>query len=88
PNEVTVEMDNGSFLPANAEVAVGGTVTWHNTSTIGHDVTPTGGHSAWIAEEDLVVDETFAVTFHDAGPYDYRCTLHSGMTGTVNVVAP
>lgn len=33
-------------------------------------------------------DGTWSRTFDQAGTYDYRCTLHMGMRGRVEVVDP
>lgn len=50
-----------------------------------------GGHSVTSATFDSGAQPAGAVfekQFHDAGTFDYRCQLHSGMTGTVQVGEP
>jgi plastocyanin len=70
------------FDPSTVVIATGGTVTW--TFAMLHNVTftgtaPTGGNIPDTATGS--VQRTFAA----AGTYDYRCTLHSGMSGRVTV---
>lgn len=83
PTAATVTMDNARFQPPDVTVAVGGTVTWSNGSVVVHTVT--SNTNAWEPGPDLDPDATFQVTFTQAGAFDYRCTLHQGMTGTVSV---
>jgi plastocyanin len=83
PGEVLV-VDN-EFEPEDVEVAVGDTVTWRFEGSARHNVTPTGdGREDWEASPTKK-DGTFEQTFENAGTYDYVCTLHPGMTGTVTV---
>lgn len=96
----TVEMTNDlNFSPQTVRIQVGETVTWRNTSDVGHTVT---------ADKDLANDpsnvqlpegaqpfnsgtvqsgESFSKTFETAGTYKYVCLPHEaqGMTGTVIV---
>ena len=70
------------FIPANATLAVGGTVTWRNASPVDHDVLSSSG--AWPMTE-LAPTESFQVSFPQAGEFDYICTIHQGMAGTIVV---
>ncbi|HET8635202.1 MAG TPA: plastocyanin/azurin family copper-binding protein [Gemmatimonadales bacterium] len=72
------------FTPATVRVATGGTVTWVFQS-LGHNVTfdATAG-----APEDIPgvnSNTSIARTFSTNGTFAYHCTIHSGMTGTVQV---
>ncbi len=72
-----------AFKPAEVTVAVGDTVTWTNNDSVGHDVTAdsfSSGESGAMAPGD-----TFEQTFDEAGSFDYVCTVHPGMEGTVVV---
>ncbi len=73
------------FIPASAELAVGGTVTWTNTSPapVVHDVVATTMN--WQLSRTLGPGESFQTTIAEAGTYRYRCTLHAGMNGTIEV---
>jgi plastocyanin len=78
-----VTMEGIQFEPAELTVAVGDTVTWTNNDSTGHDVAGDdfdSGESGGMAEGD-----TFEHTFDEAGTFDYVCTEHPGMEGTVTV---
>lgn len=75
--EVAV-VDN-DFEPAALEVPVGETVTWTWKGDARHDVVGDD------FESDLQQSGTFTHSFDEAGEYDYRCTIHGGMRGTVVV---
>lgn len=75
--EVTV-VDN-DFEPAALEVNAGETVTWRWDARASHDVVGDG------FESEVQDSGTFEHTFEEPGEYDYRCTLHGGMDGTVVV---
>ena len=78
------------FIPQVATIAVGGTVTFHNGSPmvsenglpIVHNVV--SGNNLWPIRS-LEPDESFDVTFTEAGQYQYQCTIHPGMTGVIAV---
>ena len=67
------------FKPKTITVGVGDTVTWRFEGQSAHNVTGDGFAS------DLMKDGTFEHTFDTADDYDYTCTLHPGMNGTVKV---
>lgn len=76
----TVAAKSMAFKPAKLEVAVGETVTWRfDDGSIAHNVVGDGLQSA------LERSGTYAHTFDEAGTYDYRCTIHPNMKGTVVV---
>ncbi|HEX6939814.1 MAG TPA: cupredoxin domain-containing protein [Longimicrobiales bacterium] len=82
PAAITIEMRNLSFQPQVDTVAVGGTVTWRNEDSEEHNTIADDGE--W-ASENIGVDGTFQHTFDAAGSYDYHCSLHENMTGTIVV---
>jgi plastocyanin len=78
-----VSMEDIQFNPAEVTVSVGDTVTWTNNDSVGHDVT---GDSFSSGEPGgLAGGDTFERTFEEAGTFDYVCTVHPGMEGTVVV---
>jgi hypothetical protein len=77
----TVLMDGGHFVPPSVEITVGDTVTWTNRDALLHDASGDG----W-ATEQITDDESTSVTFDTAGSFDYICTIHPSMTGTVVVL--
>jgi plastocyanin len=78
----TVETEGMEFSPATVEVSVGDTVTW-NGDSLPHTVTSTSGPVDF--DESLSSGDTVTVTFDEPGTYEYECTIHPGMTGTVVV---
>ena len=84
PGGVTVTTPNNSFSPANVTIPVGGTVTWQIAGST-HNVTfsgtgPTGGSIG-----DTPSGSSVTRTFPAPGTYNYQCTRHSGMSGSVTV---
>ena len=78
PGHVNV-LDN-YFDPETVDVSVGDTVTWDFKGGAVHNVVGDGFKSA-----NLGKGKTFEHEFNSAGTYDYQCTLHPGMNGTVEV---
>ena len=74
-----------AFIPRTAELAVGGSVTWTNTSPApnNHDLVATT--SNWQLGRTLSPGASFQTTIAQAGTYGYQCTIHPGMTGTIVV---
>jgi len=70
-----------SFSPGSVTVAVGGTVTWTNKDVTTHTTTNSAG--AW--NQSLAPGGTFSRVFPTAGSFDYRCTIHPTMAGTITV---
>ena len=77
PGVVTVK-DN-LFSPKSASVKVGDTVTWQFKGASAHNVTFDDFNSK------LMKSGTYTHTFAKAGSFEYRCTIHTGMTGTIKV---
>ncbi len=73
-------MTNG-FVPTTLTVKRGTEITWTNTDTAEHTVTGAGFDSGLIRPGG-----TFVRRFDTVGSFDYRCTVHPTMQGTINVV--
>lgn len=94
---IGVSIADKSYAPAEIVVAVGSTVTWTVTKSIGepHSVTsgkPTDAERGKVFDsgvEGLEEDgQAFTFTFAAAGTYDYYCVVHPvEMTGQVVVLA-
>lgn len=80
----SVDMSGFAFSPSTVTVGVGDDVTWMNSDAVGHNATATD--NAW-ATGTVAGGASAAVTFATAGTFDYRCTIHPDMTGTVVVQA-
>jgi plastocyanin len=80
---VTIKMQNIQFAPKDTTVKVGQKVTWTNDDSTDHNVTADSG--ADFKSKDFGKGSTFEFTADKAGTIKYQCTLHPGMTGTLNV---
>ena len=77
-----VVIQNFQFDPPTISVPIGTTVTWINHDEEIHSLLSTqGGFSS----PGLDSDQQFSFHFEKPGTYEYRCTLHPQMTGTVVV---
>jgi plastocyanin len=78
-----VSMKDIKFNPGSVTVNAGDTVTWVNDDSVGHDVTADGFKSG--DPGAMQNGDTFEHTFDAAGKFDYVCTVHPGMEGSVTV---
>ena len=78
-----VTMEGIKFNPASVTVKAGDKVTWTNKDSVGHDVTGDNFKSG--DSGGLQNGDTFSHTFDKKGKFDYVCTVHPGMTGSVTV---
>ncbi|MFP4513991.1 MAG: plastocyanin/azurin family copper-binding protein [Acidimicrobiales bacterium] len=86
PSEGGAEVDatgGFQFEPATVEIEAGESVTWTNSGGVRHTVTSTTDSMDF--DEPLGSDDSVTITFDEPGTYDYECTIHPGMTGTVVV---
>jgi len=76
----TVVIEDLAFEPETLTVEAGDTVTWvWNDGAVEHDVSGADFHS------EVMSEGTFRHRFDEPGTYDYVCTLHPNMTGTIEV---
>ena len=72
-----------SFSPSTVTITKGGTVTWNNEAGTAHNVTFTSQGSP--SNIGNFSSGSNSRTFDVVGTYEYHCTNHSGMSGTVKV---
>jgi plastocyanin len=78
--EPTVAIQDLAYTPEQLTIPAGATVTWvWRDGAVAHDVKGDGFRSKVMAEG------TFRHRFSQPGTYDYLCTLHPNMTGTIEV---
>lgn len=73
-------VDGDRFRPRTVTIARGTVVRWVNKDN--HDHTSTG--PGWNSGR-LDPDDTFRRTFNQVGTFNYRCTIHLTMRGTIVV---
>ncbi|MEE6175303.1 cupredoxin family copper-binding protein [Mycobacterium sp. 050134] len=78
----TVSIDDFAFAPVTLTIHAGGTVTWTNRDEEPHTVAASDGsfHSPGMG-----TGATYSHTFPAAGKFDYVCSIHPMMHGTVVV---
>ena len=94
PSSVSVSIPNGvgttqglNYVPVTVTVAKGGTVTWTNNDPTPHTVTSTSvplGASNFDSGQ-MNYTKTYQHTFTVAGTYQYVCSYHPWMHGTIIV---
>ncbi len=82
--DTAVKIDNFTFVPQHLTVKAGTTVTWTNEDDIPHAVVST---TKAFKSKVLDTNDNFSFTFATAGSYEYFCSLHPHMTGTIVVEA-
>jgi len=82
--DASVKIANFTFAPKRLTVKAGTTVTWGNEDDIPHTIASAAG---LFKSKALDTDDSFSFTFTQPGSYEYFCSLHPRMTGTI-VVGP
>lgn len=77
-----VVMQQYSFLPAELTVLAGTTVTWSNEDEAVHTVI--AADKSWDSGR-IPIGGTFSQTFTEPGTYEFVCSIHPAMKGTVTV---
>jgi plastocyanin len=80
--DTEVKIDNFAFLPQRLTVKAGTTVTWINADDSPHTV---ASNTKLFKSKALDTDDRFSFTFTAPGVYEYFCSVHPHMTGTVVV---
>jgi amicyanin len=77
-----VKIDEFAFSPPSLTVKAGMAVTWLNKDDIPHTV---ASKTRVFKSKALDTNDSFSFTFNEAGSYEYFCSLHPHMTGTIVV---
>lgn len=80
PGDAVVKLVGLEFDPETIRVPIGRRVLWQWTDAVVHNVV-----SDDFASSKALDGGVYAVRFDKVGSYPYRCTLHTGMDGTVLV---
>lgn len=80
-SEVTVEIRDYDYSPRDLTVSLGTTVTWINSDSVPHDATSGDSWGTALLTENA----SASISFDEPGSYDYICSVHPYMTGTVTV---
>jgi len=78
----TINIKDFMFAPRNLTIPVGSKVTWVNKDEEPHKVAEV---NSTFGSQPLDTDEGFTYEFKTPGKYEYFCTVHPRMTGTIIV---
>lgn len=81
----TIVIKNFAFSPASLTVKKGTKVTWMNNDAATHTVTATDNGNTFNSGTIQPGGGTFSFTFNTAGDFNYQCTIHPQMVGSVHV---
>jgi plastocyanin len=84
PPAFTVVIEHYGFTPKRLVVPQGAIVTWTNRDGIRHDATAVGQWTTGL----ILPGQTGSITASSPGTFQYKCTVHPDMTGTLVVEAP
>jgi plastocyanin len=82
--DATVKIENFTFAPQHFTVKIGTTVTWENREDTPHTV---ASSTKLFRSNALDTGDKFSFTFTTPGVYQYFCSLHPHMIGTIVVEA-
>ena len=81
PSANTISIKEFKFTPDTLTVSQGTAVTWTNNDTMPHTVTSAGLFDSGAINNG----ESFSFTFSTKGTFNYKCSIHPSMTGTIIV---
>lgn len=85
-SSTTVVVQDMAFTPSSLTVTAGQTVTWQfDDRGVPHNVVGLDAAKA-LMNSPIQPTGSYSVTFADPGTYEYECTLHPEMRGSVTVV--
>lgn len=79
-----IKISDTGYTPSEVTVHVGDTVRWTNTSSTVHTATSIDG--VWDTDS-LTQGKSYDFQFTQPGKYNYHCSFHSNMKGTITVLA-
>lgn len=80
----TVSIEGFAFSPGSITVKKGTTVTWTNNDSVAHTVTESDDKNG-PDSSTLQPGKTYEFTYAQTGTFNYKCSIHPDMTGTVIV---
>jgi plastocyanin len=82
PRAHTVTIERMRFEPQSLVVAPGDTIVWINKDLVPHTAT---SRTAGFDSKAIQANASWKYTVKKKGRYDYTCTFHPTMSGTVRV---
>lgn len=85
PAAGTINIRDMMFTPSQISVAKGGTVTWTNNDTTTHTVVDDLSNVGGPNSGDIAAGSSYSFTFNKTGSFQYHCSIHPSMRGTIVV---
>lgn len=85
PKENEIFIQDFAYSPESLTIKKGTTITWTNKDEAHHDITPIEMSDNFKPSKLLAQGESYSFTFESAGTYNYKCSPHPYMKGTVVV---
>ena len=84
---VEIDIVNFAFTPKTLTVARGTAVTWDNKDEEPHNIVnvPSGGQPRVFRSQAVDGGEKYSFVFNEQGTYQYICSIHPHMEGTIVV---
>lgn len=83
PQTSAVTIQNFAFNPSSLTIKVGTTVTWTNQDSSTHTITSDSGNE--LNSGNIPSGQTYSHTFNSVGIFNYHCSIHTYMRGTITV---
>ncbi len=81
----SIDIKNMMFMPPQISIQKGGTVTWTNNDSVAHTVTDDLKNVGGPDSPSIAPGAKYSFTFDKTGSFQYHCTFHSSMRGTIVV---
>jgi len=81
----TINIRDMMFTPSQITVAKGDTVTWTNNDTTTHTVVDDLSNVGGPSSGNIAPGQTYSFTFEKTGSFQYHCSIHPSMRGTIVV---
>jgi plastocyanin len=80
--------NNECYFPSEIRIKIGDIIKWFNSDSVAHTVTsgnPADGPDGEFGRSLWMTADTYSYEFTTEGQFNYYCTIHPWMTGTVLV---
>jgi hypothetical protein len=77
-----IDIVDFAYQPSSAAEEMNSPITWTNRGAVTHTVT---FDTEPIASGPIMPGQTFSISLPTAGHYTYHCSIHSSMTGAIDV---
>jgi plastocyanin len=81
----TVSIANMAFTPPQITVNKGDSVTWTNNDSMTHTVVDDLSNVGGPNSGDIAPGSSYSFTFTKTGSFQYHCSIHPSMRGTIVV---